>query len=64
MSIRASFNCAKKSTDETTVAFEAASIARALPPAVLAPLGMSAPSTRTDVNAFVGRLFHETFELG
>lgn len=53
-----------KSKNDITVAFEAASMARALPTTVFAQLGMRPPSTRADVDAFVGRLFHETFELG
>lgn len=50
--------------DHNTDAFEAASIARALPPEVLALLGLPTPQTRADVDKFVGYLFRETFELG
>jgi hypothetical protein len=52
------------SPDHKTDAFEAASIARALPPEVLALLGLATPRTRADVDRFVGHLFRETFELG
>ena len=53
-----------RSADCNTAAFEAASIVRALPPEVLAPLGLATPRTRADVDKFVGHLFRETFELG
>lgn len=49
---------------DRTAAFEAASIARALPPAVLAQLGVGTPRTRADVDTFVSRLLRETLELG
>jgi hypothetical protein len=49
---------------DRTAAFEAASITRALPPAVLAQLDLPPPRTRADVDVFVSRLLRETLELG
>jgi hypothetical protein len=53
-----------RSEDYNTDKFEAASIARALPAEVLAPLGLVTPQSRADVDQFVAHLFRETFELG
>lgn len=44
--------------------YEAASIARALSPETLARLGIPAPRSRADIDAFARRLLLETMELG
>ncbi len=49
---------------DRTATFEAASITRALPPAVLAQLDLPPLRTRADVDVFVSRLLRETLELG
>jgi hypothetical protein len=50
--------------EDRTAAFEAQSIAAALPAELLAKLKLPVPRTRKDVNAFVGHFLRETFELG
>jgi hypothetical protein len=55
---------ATSSAPDGTAAFEAASIARAIPYAALKRLGLGTPRSRADVDAFVGCLIRETLELG
>lgn len=48
---------------DRTATFEANSIARALPSEIFTKLDIPKPRTRADVDAFVGRMLLETFEL-
>jgi Zn-dependent M28 family amino/carboxypeptidase len=56
---------ARTPTDaDSTAEFEAARIARAIPSDLLKELGLTVPTTRAGVDAFVGHLLRETYELG
>ena len=49
---------------DPTAEFEATRIARAIPSELLKKLGLTVPTSRAGVDAFVGHLLRETYELG